>query len=292
MAVSTYGARWNPTARRWDFVAPYAPPVIGYKYRRFDDDNGLRILRDRAIWYASPETLNDPLDCRIDVRSHFDQLLAVHQEGTRVGALLRAISSATVTRVHGGVRVSMLQSFNDTLNEAGIFCLSGTATEPLMWAHYGQGHRGFCIGFHRWYIEWLRTQLANHQIAGFGPVNYVSAPDLTHAFLEHLPRLRNFETQAEMAEWIKDYAQSVIVEVLSTKSKSWRYEKEYRSIRTSPGAVPVPPSAIAEIVFGAHSAPADEDKIRQILSGSEWNHVQFRKTSFSPLHFLLSLKDL
>jgi hypothetical protein len=291
MPIARYGARWSSRDGVWKPYAPYECPPVVYKYRDFDA-NGYRILRDRAIFYASPSQLNDPLDCRIDVREHFEQAMSRFPENTRTGQLFRALAKASITRVAGGASIPLHESFNETLTSGGLFCVSSALTEPMMWAHYANGHRGFCLGFDRWYVDWLRTQLATHKIAGFGPVAYTTAPDLTSVFFEMLPLLREFETDTQKHEWIKDYAQAVIVEVLSTKAKTWRYEKEYRSMRTEPGPVPFPPHAIKEVVFGVASRKENQDELRKLLSGAEWAHVRYRTVSFAPRQFDLVVKDV
>jgi hypothetical protein len=277
-------------ANGWQPALPFASPPVLYKYRAFDED-GLRPLRNREIFFASPSSLNDPLDCQIDVREHFESLVALHNETTNLGKLLRALREAKVTKVAGGPKVSLHESFNDTLKSGGVFCISATGTEPLLWSHYADGHRGFAIGLAGEYFDWLRHQFSTHAIAGFGPVSYPATPNLTSHFLQAALSLRPMD-ERERIEWIKSYAQDVISEVLSTKAKAWRYEKEYRSVRTRPGPVPFPPSALREIVFGRHADPQHQEQVRQLLAGSEWKHVRYRRADFVPLQFDLALSDL
>ena len=51
-----------------------------YKYRKFDT-NALRILASKELYFAAPETLNDPIDCQLSVPTLFDQVIASEPAG-------------------------------------------------------------------------------------------------------------------------------------------------------------------------------------------------------------------
>ena len=36
---------------------------------------------------------------------------------------------------------------NSYLDEMGVFCMSEVKDQILMWAHYSEGHTGFCLEF-------------------------------------------------------------------------------------------------------------------------------------------------
>jgi hypothetical protein len=64
---------------------------------------------------------------------------------------------------------------------------------------------------------------------------------------------------------------------LLVKSKAWEYENEVRIIRGKPGKVKFSPFDLKVVVFGLNMSSANRQKIRKLLSGNEWNHVQMNE---------------
>jgi hypothetical protein len=77
--------------------------------------------------------------------------------------------------------------------DKGILCFSRTWTNPVLWSHYSDRHRGICLGFDVT-GEWLT------------PVKYVG---------ERFPRPMTLD-------------QAFLERLLFTKFEHWSYESEYR----------------------------------------------------------------
>lgn len=78
-------------------------------------------------------------------------------------------------------------------DECGILCFTKNWESPVMWSHYADKHRGFCLGFE------VPDGIAKN-------VDYVSS------------RL----------EWPEDAGEEFMGRVVCTKFKHWSYEEEYR----------------------------------------------------------------
>lgn len=82
----------------------------------------------------------------------------------------------------------------------GLVCLSKTWKSPVMWAHYGDKHKGVCLCF-----EVDQSRL--HEV--------IYKPDKLTTLLSNKPSLSDFDFEA-------------LKILISTKSIEWEYEKEYR----------------------------------------------------------------
>ncbi len=116
--------------------------------------------------------------------------------------------------------------------DRGIVTLAGRATCPLMWSHYGDQHRGVCIGYSV-------------------PVN--AAGDL-HKVEYGGSRLVAASKVAAMLSG-DDVARGQVDEaVLLRKARSWGYEREWRLI--GPRGLQNSPLELEEIIFGMRCGPS------------------------------------
>ena len=104
-------------------------PEILYKYKNISSESGQRFTRsllvDGALYFASPEELNDPFEI------HF--LLSL---GDKPESELTASQRYAINNLAYHMRKSM-----------GILSLTAKCDDILMWSHYADSHKGICIGF-------------------------------------------------------------------------------------------------------------------------------------------------
>lgn len=123
--------------------------MILYKYVSFGA--GLKILETSTIGFSQPKFFNDPFD-----------LPAYPREG-RLGHL---------DDVFGRIRTMAKEML--WADNTGILSLTRTATNPLMWAHYADKHKGMVIGIDA-KSAGLTDEAHNFIPAHYGSVIYVSA---------------------------------------------------------------------------------------------------------------------
>jgi hypothetical protein len=89
----------------------------------------------------------------------------------------------------------------------GVVCFSGDWTNPVIWAHYSNKHRGLCLGFE---IPEVKGDPANDETD----------------HVKYVPELLQFPSNF----WhMSDSERTAFVRtVLFTKFKHWEYEKEIR----------------------------------------------------------------
>jgi len=107
-----------------------------YKYYPNDDF----FFRDRMVRISPRSALNDPFEIRpsLDALSkyaepHLKESLTEEQ----LNQLLNS-NYDNMFKVYGGAPV---------FNDYGVFCLTETRTNLLMWSHYANSHKGMVIGF-------------------------------------------------------------------------------------------------------------------------------------------------
>ena len=217
----------------------------------------LQSIVQSELHFALPACLNDPFDCRVDIR----QSLEV------------AISKSIPTKRE---RLEKFRGMNDFLVELqsdiaamGVYSFScpldgsnALLENPLMWSHYADAHRGVCLTY-RFPEQFFYEN--KDQILGIAKVDYGANP-LADWFVEHVDRFDNFET----------FATSLLKKVLTVKSSEWHYEKEIRILKNKDEAYPIGKQHLVQVCFGLKTPETDIDLIRNLLSQGQYDVQLFR----------------
>lgn len=164
-----------------------------YKYT---NNFGADFFKNPKVKLSNPSYLNDPFESESG-----DNLISVITEKTQ-GV--------------GKDDVDIRKMTNELMKTYGIFSLSETPRNPLMWAHYANEHRGICIGYKK------------------DLLNKINKPeDDIYLMAEYEPRKINYDNyryDRERKITGKDEFVNAIKSQLLTKSDEWIYEKEHRCI--------------------------------------------------------------
>jgi hypothetical protein len=137
-----------------------------------------------------------------------------------------------------------IDAFAKFTAKLGVCCFSECSDNPLMWAHYANGHRGVCLVF-----EFEKMQ--SEKIGVPMSVAYLPSPPKFNFVRESLQGgstpLFNYKFQQA---------------VLATKSTDWAYEQEVRFISNCHGKIEFTPHAIVGIIFGAKNRSTYETRGR------------------------------
>lgn len=140
-------------------------------------------------------------------------------------------------------------------NQLGLLCFSSNWTNPVLWSHYGDKHKGVCLGF-----DVPRPSAKE--------VRY--RPDRIDIKVADLDRL---ESETEAPE-----------EVLLTKFKHWEYESERRVLLNLRDCVEEgslyfssfsPSLALTEVILG-DLCPLDQNAVRSLSAALPAPPVVFR----------------
>lgn len=185
-----------------------------------------------SLYFASPDALNDPFDCQLDIRASFARA-AETTTGTRKTSLVAALR-----------KKGLLESFSKQFRAFGVCSFSllkNGFDEPLLWSHYADSHKGVCL-LYRFPLAFLND---SKNIVGVDTVKYES--DILTNWLQNSsiePSAREFVT-----ELTKIY--------LTAKSPSWSYEQEARIIRPRVGTLAIPYGTLEQVCFGLRTPQED-----------------------------------
>jgi hypothetical protein len=107
---------------------------------------------------------------------------------------------------------------NHALNSIGIISLTETHRSLLMWAHYADEHRGFCIGVDEDYLENINNIEPNNNVI-----------PIQNRPIKIKYDTKRFDLDINHPSF-SNVLKALIMNQLTVKSDEWIYEKEYRSI--------------------------------------------------------------
>lgn len=256
----------------------YCAPAFLYKYYR-DQSLNLDSVMSNKMWYSAPCNFNDAFDCdvAIDEQAIFNNILPIISGG-------RAIRKGSPKWIQykGSLhkQIKILQKlFANQKISMGITCLSEAPDSILMWSHYANNHRGFCVSY---------NLLALNQKLQFSavPVLYTQDRVCLHSISLDQDKLSK-ETM------------SLFIKSITSKSTDWSYEKEWRIIQDETACGPkwddknkgalldtIPPSSI---ILGCCAS----DELTSALMQHCQNHkIPLYKMEKDPLLYRLNKKNI
>ena len=249
-------------------------PASLYKYYRNTVEN-LDAVKNNKMWYSAPCNFNDVFDCdiSIDDKKVFNEALKLFPDkrGIRPGSNAWKNFRATMNQQLRALR----SQFDELRNTTGVSCLSESENSLLMWAHYANNHRGFCVEY---------DLLEINRILNFSAVPVI--------YSEGRTCFDFFDPQTIEKDTLKLFIQS-----LTSKSPEWSYEKEWRIVRDQgacgdewnadkKGALldMVPPSSI---ILGCAAQPEFE---REVTDYCSTNRINLYKMEKDPIEYCLNKK--
>lgn len=261
------------------------------------------VLLGQSIRFSSPAVLNDPFELKPHLaalaspehmEAHITRVLPelLREELAKLPSEVRALVPVEALHeillrqlpgakrnIQGIVEVLMpklqevmARKFEELI---GILCLSESADNLLMWAHYADSHRGFVIEFDERSPFFDRRVNPDDELRHLRKVSYSpKRPSLTLTDVE-------------------DFTPFV------TKGTDWQYEAEWRMIvpldtastviGEGPHAVHLfkfPAQAITAVVLGTRMAAQKKEVVRKILADSpHFSHVRCVEAEIDNEHY-------
>lgn len=199
------------------------------KLFRFEklQENRINTLSENQLWISSPSKFNDLDDCKlrglyrgVDDANNYQRVLkaldSLYPESNKY-----PLSDGFYRRIKDYIQVEVADtsSFKTRLISAGLVAsirneikqnvlvscfFEGDNQNSLMWAHYANNHKGFCVEY--------ELEESDPEIFNFNKVNYVSL----------LPEIYATELLFNPLE--------TVARVVYSKSIEWSYEKEWRYV--------------------------------------------------------------
>lgn len=161
----------------------------------------------------------------------------------------------------------------------GIYCLSANCTNPLMWSHYADSHRGLVLGIDTDLIcDSCREPLQVTYSSQRAPLNHRFNRDPSHY-------------------------QELLIALITTKSLHWSYEQEYRILfeleecsrsQTPDGSqiylYSIAPKSIVRVILGSRVLRQTATLVATELRKPHFSHVVLEQASLHPDEFAVDLR--
>lgn len=205
------------------------------------------MMSEAEVYFASPSSFNDPLDCSPTIEVDVD-VEVLERTLYRMVAALRTPQAAKAElsnhrymateegdyKTQGPAREYYKRRLSSAVHDAlrnefgkhGVLSLASRWNCPLMWSHYADQHQGICLEF-----EMDAT-------ADFAPVDYSLSRRIRVSDIAAW-KLNNSSSAKELVSRAFFFA----------KAPSWKYEREWRSIAESTGPQFIP-ARLSAVHFG------------------------------------------
>lgn len=159
--------------------------------------------------------------------------------------------------------------FLDTLaKKHGFISLSATASDPLLWAHYAEQHKGVALEFDLPRERLIEVDYRDSRVCIIVPDENFSSPP-------------SDETMSQL---------------MSRKFSSWIYEKEFRVksdlttafLKNGIYYEPIPPQHFRRVILGFNCTLSNEC-IRCAFNSSGFNHVEIARACLSDTDFTMTI---
>jgi hypothetical protein len=258
-------------------------PQVLYKYRDWNNPFHKRILTENEIYFASADQFNDPFDASLPFTYNPEELTDANilAKLIEIRRLSFPLESEEESINHAKERMtevdfksqeyfeSMYPYLRKSLHEkVGIFSMTRSRDNLLMWAHYANCHKGFCVGIKKSalniipFVQLLRVEYSN-----------------------------KFPSRAL---FLNDEDQNkFLLEILTTKSTHWKYEREYRllAMLNTKTTFKLSNDYITEIIFGTSMTDKAKEEIRMIRN-VKFPKAKVYETSLDSKQFSLKFREI
>lgn len=242
-----------------------------FKYQSFNDYTKINLSKS-SLFFNKYDYFNDPFECcpiehigypdPINQRDRF--LSVIKTWGFSVNRATEALDSYQIY-------VDELDDWPEIItmkqNSARISCFCAEANNLLMWSHYADGLRGFCIEFDDDVFDGNTPEKYPIELHY---VKYRSSPPSVDTVAYSIAN--DMFWHCEDADEGLKALYELDTKTLATKPSQWAYESEIRAIthiQCNKGegiSVPYSSLFIKRIIIGEKASPSDIDFIYQTVS--------------------------
>ena len=253
-------------------------PKFIYKYCKIDNHLKENLLKNQ-IWFSSAKKFNDPFDCKIPFKIY--ESYAEFQELVNKLRRWKAFNiDVEIEQVNpNDIKSAVMDSLQGIFESMGVACFSlyedniDEDNSLLLWSHYADSHKGVRLEF----------QLLDNVLYMFD-LDKLANPILTLRKVEYVidfPKLNYVKDQSKFQ-----------IELISTKSKHWKYENEVRILSKKTSPVQFQREALTEITFGCCVDETDRKDIIKLLISCKYPRIQFTQAVKCDNKFALEYKEI
>ncbi len=222
--------------------------MLVYKYRsagidseeiKYIFERDIKSLVNDEFFAPTRDSLNDPYEGFISIKIFKSQIQKIVNKNPHISENMKIVEK----------KLNVVLNHKDS---SGIYSLSKNNLDELLWAHYANSHKGFCIEYDLDILLKLNKEMAfpNNELSVFD-IRYQKRPyNLTIKDMNNLKDVANFMSR-----------------ILGYKSIKWKYENEIRIICAKSGTVKYDYRAVKSIYFGLKMQKEQENEIMKKLQG-------------------------
>jgi tetratricopeptide (TPR) repeat protein len=273
--------------------------MILYKYRQNSPYTD-QIFIEGKVWLAKSSSLNDPCECTL--HSLAPEWVAEKvrvMKGAQMGGFLVGLPGMPLdpAAAEFAAKLNKIEDFEekyqtfrrmfearfsrrlsnpdlvfeqleDQLKSVGVFSLSESAEDPLMWAHYAGNHEGVCLGFE------VADGMPTSDRDRFIRVEYTDqVPKMPQEGFRQEVSFAIDENGRRVSTSRVSLTDDTIRAAIGTKSLSWEYEREWRYVESVSGKYSFP-GPLVEIVFGLRCTPEQRQHYSDLSAAHLKNDVR------------------
>lgn len=249
-------------------------PAKLYKYQPFTAI-ALANLKKRVWYFAPPAVFNDPFECRHDLRAEKPSLADIEvlresfqrdvAAGDTAFEFLLALEQRELAEAVDEMYAERSPQLFRNFEGRGVCCFAGRLDSLLMWGHYADGHRGFCLEF----------DTSSSEFDRFKKVEY----------FEESPSL-------SVSKVVAGDTAGAFAAILCSKPTEWAYEQEWRMFHASSAKeYGYGTECLSAVYLGARMLPVHADLVGLVLHGSKTKLYQAKiargsyKLTFDPVDY-------
>ena len=232
--------------------------MLLYKYRG-DFERDLESLKKNLFYAPTFDKLNDPSETLINTDPFKKQAKLI---GSFFGKLK--------TEQFLAMEKAQNNLFNVRKNSIGIYSLSKTFNDELLWAHYSDCHKGFCIEYDSEKLLNINSSFKTYSF----PFIYSKKPP-----------------EYAVKDINKTKSIDVIQKLAGFKSVKWKYEQEFRIVTDYYGNHPYEYDSVKSIYFGLKMLDSEKETMMKILKGRRIQFYQIIQKSNSYEFDRIKLND-
>lgn len=260
-----------------------------YKYFKVNE-HSIANIKSNELYCQNHKAFNDPFECWFSLK---EGIPYPDKEPERYKQICQAwgipFENTDPDFYDYNLYMEELESYQPDikgfLEIVKISCFSTENDNLLMWSHYADGLRGFCIEFD----EEMLISIEIAKEASIIPVSYAVGPPVVDKMLYSLAKdqiwyhevaiqeepnstfVPNYEQALKDAEQLLD---ELYTKTIATKPIEWKYEKESRLVfsatnNTEGEFFKYPAEAIKGIIFGEKMNLKAKDTLIQIIEAKK-----------------------
>ena len=251
------------------------PPPRLYKYEPFTAQS-LQNLKNQVIYFGSPTKFNDPYDCALSpsvkeptdseiakIRSHH---LAKPDLEDKIRRQFEIASTEALRIMFLRIGQNVLdQAIAKFLSRRGVSCFSEKVDSLLMWSHYADHCKGFCLEFATSADPFQKIKQVRYK--------------------QEMPVF-------DIVPMLCDEDFDPVLDLYCTKAIDWAYEHEWRGIHNEAGtAYGYPSDALTGVYIGPDMPFTAFEIVALILAGQN-ESIQLWQGSRSKSRFTVEFQPV